>query len=53
MTPEEKEAKGINHSALHVDFMVGSDDMNIKGQLPDGTWEDVFIDGSWAPAFTI
>ena len=53
MTPEEKEAKGINHSALHVDFMVGSDDMNIKGQLADGTWEDVFIDGSWAPAFTI
>ena len=36
-----------------VDFMVGSDDMNIKGQLADGTWEDVFIDGSWAPAFTI
>ena len=53
MTPEEKESKGINHSALHVDFMVGSDDMNIKGQLADGTWEDVFIDGSWAPAFTI
>lgn len=53
MTPEEKEAKGINHSALHVDFMVGSDDMNIKGQLPDGTWEDVFINGSWAPAFSI
>lgn len=53
MTEEEKEAKGINTSALHVDFMVGSPDMNIKGQLTDGSWEDVFIDGSWAPAFTI
>lgn len=53
MTPEEKDALGINDSALHVDFMVGSDDLNIQGQLPDGTWEDIFIDGSWAPAFSI
>ena len=53
MTPEEREAKGINTSALHVDFMVGSPDLNIQGQLPDGTWEDVFINGSWAPAFQI
>lgn len=53
MTPEEREANGINTSALHVDFMVGSPDLNIQGQLPDGTWEDVFINGSWAPAFQI
>lgn len=52
-SPEEMEAAGINTSVLHVDFMVGSPDMNIQGLTADGTWEDVFIDGSWAPEFTI
>lgn len=53
MSPEELDAAGINQSVLHVDFMVGSDDMNIQGMTADGVWEDVFIDGSWAPEFTI
>ena len=44
---------GINTSVLHVDFMVGSDDMSIQGLTADGNWEDIFIDGSWAPEFTI
>ena len=48
LTDEEREAKGINHSILHVDFMVGSDDMSIRGQKQDGTWEDVFVNGRWA-----
>lgn len=52
-TPGELDAMGINTSVLHVDFMVGSDDMSIQGLTADGTWEDIFIDGSWAPAFTI
>lgn len=43
-----REELGYNSSEIHVDFMIGSDDMNIKGQLPDGTWEDVFVDGHWA-----
>lgn len=49
--PKEKDAHGYNDSKLHVDFMVGSDDMHIQGQLPDGTWEDVLVDGHWAPEF--
>ena len=48
MTHEEREAKGVNHSILHVDFMVGSDDMHIRGQRADGVWEDVFVNGRWA-----
>lgn len=51
--PEELDRLGINQSCLHVDFMVGTEDMNIQGLTADGTWEDVFIDGSWAPEFTI
>lgn len=53
MSAEELDKAGINQSVLHVDFMVGSDDMNIQGLTADGAWEDVFVDGSWAPEFTI
>lgn len=53
LSEEEKDRLGINTSILHVDFMVGSADLNIRGQLADGTWEDVFINGSWAPAFVL
>lgn len=45
--PGLKEEMGYNDSSVHVDFMIGSDDMNIQGMLLDGTWEDVFIDGHW------
>jgi aminopeptidase len=45
---EEKDAGGINSSILHVDFMVGSDDMNITGLTETGEWEDVFTNGKWA-----
>lgn len=41
----------INLSATHVDFMVGTADLNITGILPDGTEVPVFRDGSWAGEF--
>lgn len=50
-TAEEKDAHGYNDSKLHVDFMVGSDDMHIQGQTADGNWEDIMVNGRWAPAF--
>ena len=46
-TPEEALSQNINVSGIHVDFMFGSDDMCIRGQLPDGTWEDIMRDGTW------
>ncbi|MDR0999403.1 MAG: aminopeptidase [Clostridiales bacterium] len=45
------DALGINSSAIHVDFMIGSDDLDITGVLPDGTEEPVFIQGQWADNF--
>ena len=39
---------GINDSAAHVDFMIGTSDMNIVGIRADGTKTDVFINGNWA-----
>ncbi|MFB6802301.1 aminopeptidase [Peribacillus butanolivorans] len=48
MSPEELEENGLNESLAHVDFMIGSDKMNIEGIKPDGTSEPVFRNGDWA-----
>ncbi|MDO4331353.1 MAG: aminopeptidase [Eubacteriales bacterium] len=45
--PEEKERRGYNISAVHVDFMIGSDDMCVRGQRENGEWEDIFVNGHW------
>ena len=41
-------AHGVNQSAPHVDFMLGTDDLNIDGIKDDGTVVPVFRDGTWA-----
>lgn len=48
MSEEQLQAKGINFSQAHVDFMVGSADMNIDGIKKDGTVVPVFRNGDWA-----
>ncbi|MBD8067394.1 aminopeptidase [Bacillus sp. PS06] len=48
MSKEELEAKGLNTSITHVDFMIGSADMDIDGIKADGTVEPVFRKGNWA-----
>ncbi len=48
MSPEEFAAAGGNDSLIHVDFMMGSADMDIDGVLPDGSTEPVFRQGEWA-----
>ena len=45
---EEREARGMNTSAVHVDFMIGSDRLCIDGKRPDGSWEAIFVNGCWA-----
>ncbi|HWL12788.1 MAG TPA: aminopeptidase [Ureibacillus sp.] len=42
------EALGINVSITHVDFMIGSAEMDIDGILPDGTEQPIFRKGNWA-----
>ena len=48
MSDAEILAKGINDSLIHVDFMVGSDDLHIVGIHEDGSETDVFVNGTWA-----
>jgi len=48
MTSEELAANGLNESITHVDFMIGSDKMDIDGVTEDGKVEAIFRNGDWA-----
>jgi len=48
LSPEEMEQRGLNTSLMHVDFMIGSAEMDIDGELADGTREPIFRNGNWA-----
>ena len=45
---EEFAAAGGNNSAVHVDFMIGSGQVDIDGVREDGTREPVMRQGEWA-----
>jgi len=47
MTPEQLDANGYNKSLIHVDFMIGSAEMEIDGITADGTREPLFRRGNW------
>lgn len=40
-------AHGVNTSTTHVDFMIGTDDLDIVGIMADGTEVPVFTNGQW------
>lgn len=48
MSEEELKEAGLNRSTVHVDFMIGSKEMNIDGIREDGTKVPVFRNGDWA-----
>jgi len=39
---------GFNDSSIHVDFMIGSKDLNITGYTKDGKKIPIFRNGNWA-----
>ena len=45
---EDAKARGINDSMTHVDFMIGTKDMEIVGVSFDGKRTVIFKDGNWA-----
>lgn len=47
-TKEELDALGINDSFMHVDFMIGSNDMNVTALTKDGQNVQIFKNGEWA-----
>lgn len=48
MSQEELQEHGLNQSITHVDFMIGSDKMDIDGILENGSKEAIFRGGNWA-----
>ncbi|ACS99664.1 aminopeptidase [Paenibacillus sp. JDR-2] len=48
MSPEELAENGVNASITHVDFMIGSAEMDIDGIKADGTIVPIFRKGNWA-----
>ncbi|MBX8936244.1 aminopeptidase [Enterococcus gilvus] len=48
MSEKELGEHGLNRSKNHVDFMIGSDRMNIDGIRQDGSRIAIFRNGDWA-----
>ncbi|MNN94399.1 Aminopeptidase 2 [compost metagenome] len=48
MNKDELASRGANISLAHVDFMMGSGELDIDGETADGTLEPVFRKGNWA-----
>ena len=48
MTVAQAQEQGVNDSIIHVDFMIGADDLSIDGVRPDGSITPIFRDGTWA-----
>ena len=48
MSSEAFFAAGGNLSLTHVDFMIGSDRLDVDGRRDDGTLEPVMRQGEWA-----
>ncbi len=44
----ELEERGANTSLVHVDFMIGSNDMNVDGETLDGKLYPIFRGGNWS-----
>ena len=47
MTPEELAAHGANDSLIHVDWMIGSGQLDIDGIAANGMVEPLMRQGEW------
>jgi aminopeptidase len=48
LTAEAKLARGMNTSLIHVDWMIGSGELNVDGITKDGKTEALMRNGEWA-----
>ncbi len=48
MTDEEIEKVDLNKSMIHVDFMIGTNDLSIVADTYDGKTVEIFKNGTWA-----
>lgn len=48
MSQDELEQHGANNSLVHVDFMIGSNELDIDGETEEGVIEPIMRKGNWA-----
>jgi aminopeptidase len=47
LSPDERQARGVNHSSIHTDFMIGSDELNVSGVDAQGHETPILRSGDW------
>ena len=47
LEPEERHERGVNHSSIHTDFMIGSDEVEIDGVTATGETVPILRGGDW------
>jgi aminopeptidase len=47
LSPEERVERGVNHSSIHTDFMIGSNELEVDGVTVDGEAVPILRDGDW------
>jgi aminopeptidase len=50
LSPEERVSRGINHSAVHSDFMIGGPEIDVDGIRRDGSEIEILRDDEWRPS---
>jgi aminopeptidase len=48
LSAEERQARGVNHSSIHTDFMIGSNSVDISGVDTHGSETPILRSGDWA-----
>ena len=51
MTKDELKINNLNQSKNHVDFMIGTPDLSIKGITNDNKEIDIFVNGNFSDLF--
>jgi aminopeptidase len=46
-TVEERHERGVNHSSIHTDFMIGSNELEVDGITADGEAVPILRKGDW------
>jgi aminopeptidase len=47
LSPEERVEKGVNHSSIHTDFMIGSNELEVDGVTTSGEAVPILRAGDW------
>ena len=47
LSPEARHERGVNHSSIHTDFMIGSNDLEVDGVTDRGEAVPLLRNGDW------